>query len=136
MAWQPGQQKDRIPRPGWYKGILFRSMLEVDFARALDRVNIEWVYEPKTFFADGQFWRADFLVSGTYIELKPSDLLPVEIAGQIRRISCAWETEPGAVICLIVWRFGEGAVLVFTGRDGAWVFSTGYPAGVIRGPGP
>ena len=140
-----GEEHDRIGYPTRYNGVEFRSRLEVDFARALDRANIRWWYEPRIFRparnSESLSWIADFIVigvpggfgrSGTaYVELKSADLTPSEIARQLRRVSVAWETDPAVVVQLIIWKWGEGAVLVFTGRHWEWSVRTGHQAGVI-----
>lgn len=57
------------PVPAVYKGISMRSMLEVDTARALDRIGIkDWRYE-ETRFADeeGQY-TPDFKIPAVYVK--------------------------------------------------------------------
>ena len=128
-----GEAHERIPTPARYKDISFRSMLEESFARALDIADIPWAYEPRVPWPG---WRPDFRIEiggeVIFVELKPADLLPVEIAGQLTRISAAWESTSGAVIQLVIWEFGCGAVLVITGRGGKFTVTTGAEYGVIH----
>ena len=111
---------ERKGQPAVYKGIQMRSKLEADYARALDRIGASWEYEPGPFLGTEGGWLPDFLVNGVWTELKPSDFTATEIAGQIRRISVIWETDPEAVVRVQPWRYGVGAALVITGRDGIW----------------
>ena len=132
---QRGPGWTRIPRPTEYDGMRFRSRLEADYARALDMSGQAWEYEPCTFRAGpGRVWVPDFLVNGTYTELKNQDLSADETAAQLRRIAVAFAAEPGAVVRLVVWRAGEGAILVYErkGRAGAWTVTEGALEGVIN----
>jgi hypothetical protein len=113
----------------------FRSRLEADYARALDMSGQAWEYEPCTFRAGKRVWVPDFrLGDGTYVELKNQDLSADETAAQLRRIAVAFAAEPGATVRLVIWRAGEGAILVFTrkGKKGAWVVTEGALEGVIN----
>jgi hypothetical protein len=56
-----------------YKGIKMRSKFEAKFAYFLDKLNIKWVYEPKTFLlASGDFYKPDFYLTelNIWIETK------------------------------------------------------------------
>lgn len=55
-----------------YRGILFRSKLEADYARAFDALGIEWRYEPKGQYFGEQFYLVDFWLpmSRQWIEVK------------------------------------------------------------------
>lgn len=47
--------------PTRYKGILFRSKLEAQWAKFFDKLNIEWIYEPEGIeFDDGTKYLPDF----------------------------------------------------------------------------
>lgn len=74
-------QKDRNhPRfghrmkPNWkkYNNIWFRSNWEVAYAKYLDKHNIKWLYEPKTFDLGDTTYTPDFYLpkNDTYIEIK------------------------------------------------------------------
>jgi hypothetical protein len=64
-------------KPTWYRGVLFRSRLEVAWARLLDAVGVEWDYEPEHFAMRnrGKVWRynCDFWLPGLgfWLEIKP-----------------------------------------------------------------
>jgi len=55
-----------------YKGILMRSSWEVAYAKYLDKQQIKWQYEPKTFDLGEITYTPDFYLSNsdTYIEIK------------------------------------------------------------------
>ena len=61
---------------GWkrikYKGIWMRSSWEVAYAKYLDKQDIKWLYEPKTFDLGDTTYTPDFYLpeSDTYIEIK------------------------------------------------------------------
>jgi len=56
----------------YYKGIWLRSSYEVKYAKYLDKNNIKWQYEPKTFDLGNTTYTPDFhlLEKNTYIEIK------------------------------------------------------------------
>jgi hypothetical protein len=114
----------------------FRSTLEASYAQALDRTAQEWEYEPCTFRAGGRVWVPDFYLpgSGAYVELKNQDLSADETAAQLRRIAVAFAAEPGATVRLVIWRAGEGAILVYErrGKDSPWTVRQGALEGVIN----
>jgi hypothetical protein len=46
---------------GFYKGYYLKSSLEYIYARYLDYLEVEWVYEPKTFqLSNGGSYKPDF----------------------------------------------------------------------------
>lgn len=56
-----------------YKGILFRSKLEAEWAKFLDYLNIEWIYEPEGFvFSNGITYLPDFYLpmQDCFLEVK------------------------------------------------------------------
>ncbi len=59
-------------KTGRYKGIFMRSSWEILFAKCLDRNNIKWLYEPKTFKLDIGYYRPDFYLPeiDNYLEIK------------------------------------------------------------------
>lgn len=61
------------PRRVEYNGKMFRSTWEVSVARFLDRLGVEWQYEPKSFFfTDGSRYTPDFFLpaDNAYWEVK------------------------------------------------------------------
>jgi predicted nuclease of restriction endonuclease-like RecB superfamily len=56
----------------YYKDIYMRSSYEIAYAKYLDRNNVKWEYEPKTFDLGNATYRPDFylLKSKSYIEIK------------------------------------------------------------------
>jgi hypothetical protein len=119
-------------RPTLYNGIRMRSRLEADFAGHLDRRGHEWSYEPECFASASGQWLPDFHATapggaGRYIEVKPSSFLRSDgtpLSGTVvavplgyalpadkinpvlRRMAIALETEPDAVIELVIWEYG------------------------------
>lgn len=85
-----------------YRGIHMRSRLEVDFARHLDELEVEWRYEPTMFGPPGQGYLPDFAIrlddSMAYIEVKPT-LREVPLAQE--RMTVIWETYPDAVLIVV-----------------------------------
>jgi hypothetical protein len=55
-----------------YKGILFRSKLEADWARAFDALGVEWQYEVEGRYFGDVFYLPDFYLprSHQYVEVK------------------------------------------------------------------
>lgn len=54
-----------------YKNIWMKSSWEVKYARWLDKQNIKWLYEPKTFDLGNTTYTPDFKLKGRkYIEIK------------------------------------------------------------------
>jgi len=61
------------PKPKWgiYKGINMRSSWEIKYAKYLDRNNINWQYESKTFDLGNTTYTPDFKLSdNVYVEIK------------------------------------------------------------------
>lgn len=56
-----------------YKGVLFQSTLEADWAKTLDAMRVKWLYEPEGVkLHDGQNYRPDFYLPAltTWLEVK------------------------------------------------------------------
>ncbi len=55
-----------------YRGILFRSKLEADYARVFDTLGVEWQYEPNGRYFGNQFYLVDFYLprSKQWVEVK------------------------------------------------------------------
>ena len=77
----PIPSKPRKKYPGFFDGfpsefyheILFRSKLEVEWAKYLDFIGVKWEYEPEYFNIDhGRRYTPDFKLYGRYVEVKPS----------------------------------------------------------------
>jgi hypothetical protein len=49
-------------QPAIYRGVQMRSMLEVQTARALDRIGVIWEYEPKRFADEQGIYTPDFRI--------------------------------------------------------------------------
>ena len=64
----------KVFKPFWgkYKNISMRSGWEIGYAKYLDRNNIKWEYEPKTFDLGDTTYTPDFYLPelNTYIEIK------------------------------------------------------------------
>lgn len=63
-----------------YKGIIFRSTLEVRWATFFDLINWEWQYEAKLIKLPTSSYLPDFYFPDFkgYAEVKPDELLPLE----------------------------------------------------------
>lgn len=80
LRWKnaPDSDYERIAKNGnrgrwtWYDGTHFRSTYEARFAKALDRRNWAWVYEPRRFRLTGTSYLPDFFVPAMkcYVEIK------------------------------------------------------------------
>lgn len=85
------------PRGTWseYRGVKFRSTWEVRFAKAMDALGVEWIYEPERFDFGDCTYLPDFLLpaSGEYVEVK--GWMSPEAA---RRISRFREVHPNRVL--------------------------------------
>lgn len=74
-AWDKGHTPDKGMGTGKYekyKGQWFRSSYEVRFAKALDRLDSAWDYEPERFFLGAVTYLPDFWIAGwqSYVEVK------------------------------------------------------------------
>ena len=82
-----------------YKGVAFRSRLEVRFAFHLDLLGERWKYEPRTYGPKGKRYIPDFEILGavrpTFIEIKPT-LAEVDAAKE--KMSVIWDTHPDALL--------------------------------------
>lgn len=58
--------------PTRYRGVLFRSKLEADWARAFDALGVVWRYEPEGRYFGEEFYLLDFYLpdSGQWVEVK------------------------------------------------------------------
>ena len=101
-------------RTTMYKGIKMRSRLEADFASFLDRSGAEWEYEPICFAGPGGQWLPDFRVAHNedriYFEIKPESLpRRRRRCESSTQMTVAWLTEPGAILQLMIWVYGDPA---------------------------
>jgi hypothetical protein len=91
------------PRPRLYKGIEFRSSLEVRFAHYLDGMNEPWAYEPRVYGSPGHGYLPDFEMTKagqpTFIEVKPT---LAEVAAAQDKMSVIWDTHPDALLIVAV----------------------------------
>ncbi len=82
-------------RPTTYKGIEFRSRLEVRFACYLDLMDERWLYKPRVY---GRYL-PDFEIVGavrpTFIEVKPTQ---AEVRPAADKMSVIWGTHPDALL--------------------------------------
>ena len=63
-------------KPTKYRGVTFRSKLESDWARFLDRQGTEWEYEPRAFSTTLGCYLPDFWLPylSMWAEVKPTEL--------------------------------------------------------------
>ncbi|HEY4895231.1 MAG TPA: hypothetical protein VII01_04000 [Solirubrobacteraceae bacterium] len=87
------------PKPLTYRGVLMRSTLETDFARHLDHMDADWIYEPRIFGKKGSGYLPDFQIArdgpACYVEVKPT---AAEVPLARLRMAVIWKTEPDAVL--------------------------------------
>lgn len=105
-------------RPSMYKGIEFRSRLEVRFAWHLDTIGEQWRYEPRIYGPKGKGYLPDFEILGrpqpTFIEVKPTT---EEVADAALKMQVIWETHPDA---LLIVACEQGWTYVGALRGGPW----------------
>lgn len=84
-----------------YGGVEMRSHLEVAFARYLDRLGEEWVYEPRIYGRRGEGYLPDFQIlrhhRPCFIEVKPTIARAEEAMQRMRVI---WESHPDALLLI------------------------------------
>ena len=105
-------------RPTTYKGIEFRSRLEVRYAWYLDDIGERWRYEPRVFGPKGRGYLPDFEILGkaqpTFIEVKPT---AEEIPDAARKMEVIWDTHPDA---LLIVACEQGWTYLGCLRGGTW----------------
>jgi hypothetical protein len=89
--------------PTEYRGIHMRSKLEAAFARHLDRLGVDWTYEPELFGRRGEGYLPDFRLidargGSCYVELKPT--IEQAEAAQMR-MEIIWQSHPEAVLLAV-----------------------------------
>lgn len=96
-------------RPSMYKGIEFRSRLEVRYAWHLDAIGERWRYEPRVYGPKGKGYLPDFEIlehaQPTFIEVKPTT---EEVADAAIKMRVIWETHPDALLivaCEQAWTY-------------------------------
>ena len=110
--------------PTRYAGILFRSRLEADWARALDEVEIRWVYETEGFaFDDDIAYLPDFWLPNLSIFVEVKGILDAASERKILRL--AKETaDHGIAVVMAVAPAGKRWAVVADGEfkygDGFW----------------
>jgi hypothetical protein len=73
-----------------YGGVRFRSRLEAKWAAMFDLLGWDWTYEP----CDFNGWIPDFAIHGkalVYVEVKPVDQFPSDVAIQLDSSGCSVE---------------------------------------------
>ncbi len=85
-----------------------RSRLEARYAASLDRLGVDWSYEPMCFADSVSQYLPDFelhrLGRHMYVEVKPSDSL-AEAA--LARMHVIRSSVPDAILMVVVPRFGD-----------------------------
>lgn len=86
-------------RPTSYRGIEFRSRLEVRYAWYLDDIGERWRYEPRVYGPKGRGYLPDFEILGrrqpTFIEVKPTI---AEAPDALAKMAVIWDTHPDALL--------------------------------------
>jgi hypothetical protein len=105
-------------RPVTYKGVDFRSRLEVRYALHLDDNGIEWRYEPRVYGHDDRWYLPDFEIIGpsrpTFIEVKPK---LDEVDGAKAKMAVIWDEIPDA---LLIVACAENCAYFAAERDSEW----------------
>lgn len=105
-------------RPTDYHGITMRSRLEADFARYLDSLSVQWVYEPEVFGPVGGGYLPDFRIDrpdgSDYIEVKPT---VAEVPLAKARMEIIWQTRPDAALVVVC---AEGSRFYGSVAGGEW----------------
>jgi hypothetical protein len=104
-----------------YKGVVFRSKLEADWAITFDTLGVEWQYEPQGKYYGTQFYLPDFILPRSHqaVEVKGCWDTDAQLKGEAY---CAhtpplpynWDWHPDPDILLVVaephgrmWPFGS-----------------------------
>lgn len=107
-----------MSRPTIYRGIEFRSRLEVRFAQHLDELGETWAYEPRVYGPKGRGYLPDFEILAsarpTFIEVKPT---VAEAEEAQAKVAVIWETVPEALILIAA---AEGCTW-FGSQGDSWV---------------
>lgn len=53
-----------------YKGVEFKSLHELAWAKFFTRAHLSWTYEPTRFYRGRESYTPDFLIANIYIEIK------------------------------------------------------------------
>jgi hypothetical protein len=53
-----------------YRGIEFKSLHELAWAKFFTKERLKWSYEPTRFYTGRESYTPDFLIDGVYIEIK------------------------------------------------------------------
>lgn len=125
-------------RPTVYKGTRMRSRLEAGFAMWLDRMRMEWEYEPHCLAGSAGQWLPDFQLTNVstltgapgriYVEVKPRSFDLHGAEGQAlrdRMVTCAHEF-PDVEIWPVLCQEGVGSPLVATRMDSRGDFWAKY----------
>jgi hypothetical protein len=116
-------------RPTVYRGIRMRSRAEARYAAFLDEGPEPWEYEPVAFGGSRGQYLPDFRTFAHgltfYIEVKPT----IERAlVQMERMEVIWESDPDAVLDIVVWDAGQfmalgpGLAGRFEGEVRKWIW--------------
>jgi hypothetical protein len=93
-----------IARKTTYKGIPMRSRTEALYAAAMDKANVQWMYEPRAFADENAQYLPDFAFSlfcrPVFLEVK-GHLEPGEVGDVQRKMQVIWASMPEAV--LTIW---------------------------------
>lgn len=139
-------------RPTTYEGIRMRSRAEAHFAAFLDRVGIDWEYEPEAFASAAGQYLPDFgLRQGPHAPVVWVDVkgpLPTrsEADHLLARMAVIWATDPGAALVMApaacTWRTvlvalnGAGSPAWFEGFFGICGACHRAGLGLRRSSGP
>jgi hypothetical protein len=98
-------------RPTRYRGIRMRSRLEASASAFLDRLGLDWTYEPECFADGDDQYLPDFGVKGVhvrgipdcrlYLEVKPPSLGDDQIGRVLTGMHPIWASEPTAFLGLM-----------------------------------
>lgn len=84
-----------------YRGVTMRSKLEADFARHLDDLGVEWIYEPAIYGPKGSGYLPDFRVDREdgphFFEVKPT-LAEVPLAQRRMEVILRWHPDATLIV--------------------------------------
>ena len=102
----PGKSRGKWSIPDVYKGIRFRSRLEVTWAKFFDVHHVQWAYEPEGFHIGNVYYLPDFYL--------PEIKTIVEVKGVLDA------TDEAKLGALIQPAASQGIMLTMLDSGGAW----------------
>lgn len=102
------------PKPEVWRGVSFRSGLEVTFAKYLDGRGLEWTYEPSIYGGYLPDFEIAWQMQRTFIEVKPT---LAEVPAAQTKMAAIWRVHPQALLIVACW---EGVSFFASLASGPW----------------